>query len=414
LSIARDITERKKMEERLLESEERLRNLYENIPDSLCVFVGREGRLLEYNKAFKERTGYTDEELKDKKFLDFVHPDDRAMIREKYGTKYPEEAFPLVFEMKEISKKGEPLPVEVSVSMYKKKGKVIGIEVLHRDIAERKKMEGELRRYSEHLEELVEERTKELMKAQRRILESERLAAIGKVASMVGHDLRNPLTGIANAVYYLKKNSGSDTNEKTREMFGIIEKSIEHSNSIISDLLEYSREILLDLTENSLKSMIRESLLLIEVPENIRVSDVSRSEPRIMVDLEKMKRVCVNLIRNAIDAMPEGGELTITSKESDGKSEIVFADTGVGMSKEVLEKLWTPFFTTKAKGMGLGLLICKRIVEAHGGKISVESTVGKGTTFTVTLPIKPRLTFVRGENVWANLPESSLSTTTKA
>jgi signal transduction histidine kinase len=275
-------------------------------------------------------------------------------------------------------------------------------------------MEEELRRYSEHLEELVEERTKELREAQERILESERLAAIGKVASMVGHDLRNPLTGIANAVYYLKKNLGSGINEKAREMFGIIEKSIEHSNDIIGDLLDYSREIQLGLAENSPKSIVKESLLLVKVPEDIRVSDASQSKPRMMVDLEKMKRVCVNIIKNAVDAMPGGGELSITSKELDGKSEIIFADTGAGMSKEVLGKLWTPFFTTKARGMGLGLLICKRIVEAHGGEISVKSTVGKGTTFTVTLPIKPKLKYERGEDVWANLPESSLSTTTQA
>jgi PAS domain S-box-containing protein len=412
LSIARDITERKKMEERLLESEERLRTLYENIPDSLCVFVGKDGHLLEYNKAFKERTGYTDEELKDMKFLDFVHPDDRTIIGEKYGTRRPEEAYPLVFEMKEISKNGEPLPIQVSVSAYKKKGKVIGIEVLHRDIAERKRMEEELRRYSEHLEELVAERTKELRQAQERILESERLAAVGKAASMVGHDLRNPLTGIANAAYYLKKHLRSNTDEKTREMLGIIEKSIEHSNGIISDLLEYSREISLDLTENSLKSIIKDSLLLVKIPENIRLTDTCQSELRTIVDLEKMKRVCINIIKNAIDAMPQGGTLTIASRGSNGKLEITFADSGVGMSKEVLERLGTPFFTTKAKGMGLGFSICKRIVEAHGGRISVESAVGKGTTFTIIVPIKPELE--GGEKIWVKTPESSLLTTTKA
>jgi len=118
------------------------------------------------------------------------------------------------------------------------------------------------------------------------------------------------------------------------------------------------------------------------------------------------------LFENASDAMPEGGKLTITSKESDGDLEATFTDIGVGMPKEVMEKIWIPLFTTKAKGMGLGLPICKRIVEAHGGNISVESTVGKGTTFTVTIPIKPKLE--GGEKVWVNVPESLLSTTTKA
>ncbi|HEY4675029.1 MAG TPA: ATP-binding protein, partial [Candidatus Bathyarchaeia archaeon] len=236
-------------------------------------------------------------------------------------------------------------------------------------------------------------------------------AAIGKVASMVGHDLRNPLTGISNAVYYLKKNF-PEANEKTKEMLRIIEKSIEYSNDIISDLLEYSREIWLDLRENIPKSIIAESLLLVKVPESIKVIGASQNEPRIMVDLEKIKRVFINIIKNAIDAMPQGGTLTITSRESDGKLEVTFADTGVGIPKEVFEKLWTPFVTTKAKGMGLGLPICKRIVEAHGGEISVKSMIGKGTTFTITVPTKPKLE--GGEKIWVKTPESLLSTTTKA
>jgi len=410
LSIARDITERKKMEERLLESEERLKNLYENIPDSLCVFVGREGRLLEYNKAFKERTGYTDEELKDKKFLDFVHPDDRAMIREKYGTKYPEEAFPLVFEMKEISKKGEPLPIQVSVSTYKKKGKVIGIEVLHRDITERKEMERKLQEYAEQLEEMVEKRTRQLKEAHEQLIKSERLAAIGQVAAMVGHDLRNPLTGIKGATYYLKTKLGPNTDEKAREMLELIDKDVEHSNKIITDLMEYSKEIRLELTETTPKSIVREALHLVEVPKNIQVLDLTQSEPKIKMDVEKMKRVFCNLVKNAVDAMPNGGKLTIASRESDGSMEVAFADTGIGMKKEIMEKIWTPFFSTKAKGMGLGLAICKRIIEAHGGSVSVESTAGKGTTFAVTIPIEPKIK-EGGEKSWVNVPESLLSTT---
>jgi signal transduction histidine kinase len=175
--------------------------------------------------------------------------------------------------------------------------------------------------------------------------------------------------------------------------------------------LEYSREIVLDLRENFPKSIIEESLSLVKIPQNIRVSDASKSEPRIMVDLEKMKRVCVNIIRNAIDAMPQGGTLTITSRGSDDKLEIAFTDTGAGMAKEILERLGTPFFTTKAKGMGLGLSICKRIIEAHGGKISVESAIGKGTTFTITIPIRPELE--GGEKIWVKTSESLLLTTTK-
>jgi signal transduction histidine kinase len=130
-------------------------------------------------------------------------------------------------------------------------------------------------------------------------------------------------------------------------------------------------------------------------------------------DFEKMKRVFVNLIRNAVDAMPKGGTLTIKSARKSGNVIFTVSDTGMGMTKEVLEKLWTPLFTTKAKGMGFGLAICKRFVEAHGGTIAVESAPGKGATFTVTLPLEPKMEEEGGEKVWLKTLESSLLTTTK-
>jgi len=111
--------------------------------------------------------------------------------------------------------------------------------------------------------------------------------------------------------------------------------------------------------------------------------------PRMTVDVEKVKRAFLNIIKNAFDAMPQGGKLTITSVEANGNVKVEFADTGTGMSKSTMEKLWSGPFTTKAKGIGLGLPISKRIIQAHGGSISMESETGRGTSFTVTLPIKP-------------------------
>jgi PAS domain S-box-containing protein len=152
----RDVTERKKSEELLRESEERFRGLFESIQDPVGIFVGREGHLIDYNAAFKKSSGYTDEELKGKAFLDFVHPDDHAMVLEKYQTKYSEEELPLIYEIRGVNKKGESIPLELSVSTYKKKGKVIGIEVIHRDLTERKKAEQALRESEERLRILFE------------------------------------------------------------------------------------------------------------------------------------------------------------------------------------------------------------------------------------------------------------------
>ena len=118
-----------------------------------------------------------------------------------------------------------------------------------------------------------------------------------------------------------------------------------------------------------------------------------------MVDLDRMKRAFVNLIENAVDAMPDGGTVTISTKESNGFLEIAFADTGPGLPKEIMENLWKPLQTTKAKGMGLGLPIVKRIVDAHGGDVSVNSRTGEGTTFTIRLALKQKQVEALGQAV---------------
>ncbi len=270
----------------------------------------------------------------------------------------------------------------------------------------------QIKEYADKLELKVEQRTRQLMETHDKLLKAERLAAIGEVAAMVGHDLRNPLTGIVGAAYYLKMKLSPHMDPVTNEMLELIEKDIEYSNKIVNDLLEYSKEMQLELTDTTPKSVMKEALSLVKIPDNINVLDKTSNEPRLMVDVEKMKRVFVNLIRNAIEAMPRGGKLTVTSKEANGTIRITFTDTGVGMTKEMVERMCTPLFTTKAKGMGLGLPICKRIIEAHGGNVGVESTVGKGTKFTLTIPIKRELE--GGEKTWMKKPESLLLTTTKA
>ncbi len=269
----------------------------------------------------------------------------------------------------------------------------------------------QLKADAEQLELKVKERTRELKKSQEQLLKTQRLAATGELAGMIGHDLRNPLTGIAGATYYLKTKLWKKLDEKSKEMLRVIEKDIEYSNKIMNDLLDYSRESQLELSKTSPKLLLKEALSLVRVPEYISVLNLMQSKPTIVVDVEKMKRVFVNIIKNAVDAMTEGDKLTIKSKKIHANLEVTFADTGTGMPKDVITRIWTPLFTTKAKGMGLGLPICKRIVESHGGRISVESEVGEGTTFTVTFPIKPK--FRGGEETWLQVPEYLSSMTKK-
>ena len=262
--------------------------------------------------------------------------------------------------------------------------------------------------YAKGLEVKVHERTKALVEAHSRLLKTERLAAIGELAGMVGHDLRNPLTGIAGAAYYLKSKYKDELDARGREMLQIIEQDIDYSNKIINDLLEYSREIKLELTETDPKSILQEALSHLKVPRKVKIVDKTSNELRLKIDVKKILRVFTNIMRNAFDAMPQGGTLTVTSVRKDDNVVFSFSDTGVGMSKETLNKLWTPLFTTKAKGMGFGLPICKRFVEGHGGKLVVESESGMGSTFTVILPSEPKLEG-KNEKIWVNLPEPILS-----
>jgi PAS domain S-box-containing protein len=241
-------------------------------------------------------------------------------------------------------------------------GALSGFLVVMQDITERRRMEERLR-------------------------EAQRMAAIGETAAWVGHDLRNPLQGIAGATYLLKTTLGS-MNPRANEMLKLIEDSIRYSDKIVNDLLEYSRELHLELSETNVKSITEDALGKVKIPKGIRVVNSTKNEPPMELDVEKMRRVFLNLIRNAVDAMPKGGTLTIASVRSGDNVHITFKDIGEGMATEALAKLWSPLYTTKTKGMGFGLAIAKRLVEAHGGSISVETELGKGSTFTVTLPMK--------------------------
>ncbi|MGA2972677.1 MAG: PAS domain S-box protein [Candidatus Bathyarchaeia archaeon] len=220
------------------------------------------------------------------------------------------------------------------------------------------------------------------------LVKSQRLAAIGETAAMVGHDLRNPLQGIAGAVHLLKKESL--TAKERDEMLELIQDNVAYGDTIVRDLSDYSAtEMQLNLAEAAPKSIMRDAIGAVKVPQNVTIQNLSEDQPTLRVDPDRMRRVFVNLIENAIDAMPQGGTLTISSKVNGGSVEIALTDTGSGMPEKVVENLWKPLQTTKAKGLGLGLAICKRIMDAHGGTISVKSKAGEGTTMTIGLPIKP-------------------------
>jgi len=219
------------------------------------------------------------------------------------------------------------------------------------------------------------------------IRRSERLSAIGQIATMVGHDLRNPLTSIQNAAYFLKMKLESSTHERVKRMLGIINKEVIYADKIINDLSDFSTVKKPELAKVNLASLIKDVLAQLDVPENVKIVTKFSEAPTLEADPDQLRRVFLNIALNGVQAMPNGGKLTVTVEKVEDFVEVAFADNGVGIPEENMSKMFTPLFSTKSKGVGLGLCICKNIVEAHGGKMHVTSKVGAGSTFTIKLPI---------------------------
>jgi two-component system CheB/CheR fusion protein len=233
------------------------------------------------------------------------------------------------------------------------------------------------------IEDITERKT-----LQEKLVTSEKLAAIGQLASAIGHEIRSPLGVIKNSAYFLNMRLKDAADEKVVKHLKILEKEVNSANLIISDLLDFARKKTPTLDQTDLNETVKNTLSIITVPENIRVEIKLGEIPKMLLDKEQVQRACQNLILNAVQAMPEGGKLTIQTTKQDDSAKLIVRDTGVGIPKENMPKLFTPLFSTKAKGIGLGLVICRQIVESHDGNITVESRVGEGSTFTVKLPIR--------------------------
>ena len=227
--------------------------------------------------------------------------------------------------------------------------------------------------------------------AAKKLKDSERLAAIGATAGMVGHDIRNPLQAITSDVYLAKTDLAStlDSEEKKNALESLdeIEKNVVYINKIVADLQDFARPITPVAKETNLKSVVDDILTKNGVPANIKVKvKVQKGAGEVMADPDILKRVLSNLVTNAVQAMPQGGNLSINGYLEAKDVVISVEDTGVGIPEEVRSKLFTPLFTTKSKGQGFGLAVVKRMTEALGGSVTFESELGKGTKFIVRLP----------------------------
>jgi PAS domain S-box-containing protein len=403
-----DITQSKIKDRELMQEKSKMETMAQSIGAGF-VTISKDYRVVWANRFIRDYKGNVEGKLCYASLNDLNHacPDCGVKKIFENGVNYD------AHEYASVDIKGNPYWVEIVATPIKdEKGNVTSAAEVAIDITEKKNLQQKLAQYSRSLEKIVEERTEQLKQTQTQLMKTERFAAIGELAGMVGHDLRNPLTGIKNAAYYLRIKGASISEVQAKEMLQVIEKSVEHSNKIINDLLDYSREIYLEQQKESPRKLLSEALSMVQKPENVNIINHLENQPPLIVDSNKIQRVFINLIKNSLDAMPNGGTVTIDSKEADGKIEISVTDTGEGIQEAVLPKIFSPLFTTKAQGMGFGLAICKRIVEAHEGTITVKTTKGKGTTFTIILPIEPKPK-AANEKVWINLPESLPSVTNR-
>lgn len=258
---------------------------------------------------------------------------------------------------------------------------------LHTRRQELIRAQAELAQVNQALEKRVEERTRELKNASSELVKAERLAAIGQMASIISHEIRNPLAVISNATRLIKMLVTSPDPKLTKQ-FGIIDAEIKQANSIISEVLGYARTRDLMLTTVDLNSYLREILLSYPfIPGITLKEELDPESVRIKVDAEEIKQALRNVISNAIEAMPNGGTLTVGTKVGRRLVCIYIADQGSGITEEVRHKMFAPFFTTKARGTGLGLAVVGKAISRHNGKLFITSEPGKGSCFQIYLKI---------------------------
>jgi signal transduction histidine kinase len=264
--------------------------------------------------------------------------------------------------------------------------KIFGAVLSFSDITEMKKWENEKRLHTEDLEVLVKEQAQKMV-------QSESLAAIGKTAGMVGHDIRNPLQSIISELYLAKAEvqdlSDDSAKKNLQESIGFIEEQIFYINKIVADLQDIARTTAPQIAEINVEKTVKEVLTSIPLIEGITSSfHIEKDFPKLLLDASYLKRILTNLISNAMQAMPNGGKLTVSATRQENNALITVEDTGEGMSDEAKDKIFTPLFTTKAKGQGFGLPVVKKLTEAMNGTVTFESEKGKGVTFTLKFPIR--------------------------
>ncbi len=389
-AFVRDITERKKADAALRESELRFRNMADTAPVMIWV-SGRDTLYNFFNKAWLDFTGLTIERGMGSGWADTIHPDDKIRYNDLYLAAFDKrEKFTIDYRLRRWDGEYRWI-LDTGVPRFSGDKKFEGYIGSCLDITERKMAEDILKRDAENLKKSVEERSKQLTKAQEELKKASRLAEIGTLASAVAHELRNPLGVIQMAAFNLKRRHQELAED--RHILNI-EKKVWEGERVINNLLVYASIKVPRFDDVTVLKTLEDSVASVQKrfqDKDISVERKYEVDPdfAIQADPTQMIEIFNNILLNAYQAIPDKkGTIELGATHADGFLRLLIKDTGAGIEPEDMNKLFVPFFTKKAKGTGLGLAICNELVHLHNGKIDIASEKEKGTTVVINIPIR--------------------------
>ena len=368
----------------------------ESAPDGIIIADSRSNIIL-VNSQTEEMFGYRREDLVGQPIEILIPERFRAphiIVREKYYSSPATRAMGSGMELSARRRDGSEFPVEISLSPLRTEEGIL-VTAIIRDVTERSQSREALRKAHDELEIKVQERTAALLKAtaeneqfQAQLFRTEKLAEIGQLAAGVAHEIRNPLAGIRGAIEVLIENN-LPAGVRQQLMVEIVQR-VDRLNHAVQDLLEYAKPMSPSKTQISLNDLL-ESVIqgLRHDPQLHEIEVIKHFRSQVVVNTDPMlvERIIINIFLNAVQAMEHRGRLDITLDQKDERASIAFTDRGPGIQAEHLDQIFNPFFTTRSKGSGLGLALCKKYMEELGGSIQVKSELGRGSTFLVFLPL---------------------------
>ncbi|MBD3205919.1 PAS domain S-box protein [Candidatus Bathyarchaeota archaeon] len=371
LGILKDVTQRRMREEEF-------ENIFRSSPDGI-MHLDIDGKVKSINDKALSIFELNSEGIVGENILDFEY-----LLKDQNVSVY--DIYEKVVEGKKIKPFEFQLQlsrgiryIEMTASLLTVNNEKLGILLVIRDVTREKEIELERVKYTENLEELVNERT-------RQIVDAEKMAAVGKMSSMIAHDLKGPLQVINNSLHLLKRYP-----QNSQTYIEYISDSVQRCNEMLSELSTSVKQSPLNKEKISIADIINDSVKQLDLIEKIEYEMNINMNPSMYLDKSKLRRVFDNLLKNAVEAMPEGGKIKINTNKKGNDISIEIIDTGVGIPEEKIDKLFKPFNTTKSKGMGLGLVFCKNTIESHGGEIAILSERNKGTKIMITMPLENKL-----------------------